>query len=167
MGVVTDGWGKASSCWRSPNGPDGAEMTAYPATVHLVPGNGNEQPRPYDLRIETRIGAAELRLGQLSGGEALHFALAMCVFNNVARESRTRGIQLRELSVTADGDFDADELSTGITFLISIAGDAPEDVLRDLAQFGADDSTIAKTLRHPTTVTLAAIDARDSSGRRG
>lgn len=49
--------------------------------------------------------------------------------NNIARESRDRGIQLRELSVTADGDFDSDELSTGISFVISIAGDGREDVL--------------------------------------
>jgi hypothetical protein len=84
----------------------------------------------------------------------------MCVFNNIARESRNRDIQLRELSVTADGDFDSDELSTGISFSISITGAATEDVLRDLAQFGADDSTIAKTLRHPTSVTLTAVDAR-------
>jgi OsmC-like protein len=135
-------------------------MGSYPATVHLVPGDGTERPRPFDLRVATRIGAVELRLGQLSGGEALHFALAMCVFNNIARESRNRGTELRELSVTADGDFDSDELSTGISFSISIAGEATEDALRDLAQFGADDSTIAKTLRHPTSVTLTAIDAR-------
>ena len=134
-------------------------MGSYPATVHLVPGDGTERPEPYDLRVAHRIGAIELRLGQLSGGEALHFALAICVFNNIARESRNRGIQLRELSVTADGDFDSDELSTGIAFSIAIAGAATEEVLRDLAQFGADDSTIAKTLRHPTSVTLTAIDA--------
>ncbi|HEY8868994.1 MAG TPA: OsmC family protein [Candidatus Limnocylindrales bacterium] len=134
-------------------------MGSYPATVHLVSGDGTERPEPYDLRVADRIGAIELRLGQLSGGEALHFALAMCVFNNIARESRNRGIRLRELSVTADGDFDSDELSTGIAFSISIAGAATEEVLRDLAQFGADDSTIAKTLRHPTSVTLTAIDA--------
>jgi uncharacterized OsmC-like protein len=134
-------------------------MGSYPATVHLVPGDGTERPEPYDLRVADRIGAVELRLGELSGGEALHFALAICVFNNIARESRHRGIQLRELSVTADGDFDSDELSTGIAFSISIAGAATEEVLRDLAQFGADDSTIAKTLRHPTSVTLTAIEA--------
>ena len=134
-------------------------MGSYPATVHLVSGDGTERPEPYDLRVADRIGAIELRLGQLSGGEALHFALAMCVFNNIARESRNRGIRLRELSVTADGDFDSDELATGIAFSISIAGAATEEVLRDLAQFGADDSTIAKTLRHPTSVTLTAIDA--------
>lgn len=138
-------------------------MGSYAATVHLVPADGTEQQRPFDLRIASRIGAVELRLGQLSGGEALHFALAMCVFNNVSRESRDRGIQLHELSVTADGDFDADELSTGISFAISIAGDAPADVLRDLAQFGADDSTIAKTLRHPTSVSLTLIDARTTT----
>jgi uncharacterized OsmC-like protein len=134
-------------------------MGSYPATVQLVPGNGTERVRPFDLRVATRIGAVELRLGELSGGEALHFALAMCVFNNIARESRNRGIQLRELSIIADGDFDSDELSTGITFSISIAGAATEEVLRDLARFGADDSTIGKTLRHPTPVTLTAIDA--------
>ena len=133
-------------------------MGSYPATVHLVPADGTERPRPYDLRVASRIGAVELRLGQLSGGEAVHFALAMCVFNNIARESRNKGIELRELSVTADGDFDADELSTGISFSISIAGVASEDVLRDVAQFGADDSTIAKMLRHPTSVTLRRID---------
>ena len=138
-------------------------MGSYPATVHLVPADGTERPRPYDLRVAGRIGAVELRLGQLSGGEAVHFALAMCVFNNIARESRNRGIELRELSVTADGDFDANELSTGISFSISIAGVASEDVLRDVAQFGADDSTIAKMLRHPTSVTLATIDARAAS----
>lgn len=138
-------------------------MGSYPATVHLVPADGTERLRPFDLRVATRIGAVELRLGQLSGGEAFHFALAMCVFNNIARESRNRGIELRELSVTADGDFDAEELSTGISFSISITGAATEDVLRDLAQFGADDSTIAKTMRHPTSVTLTAINARAAS----
>jgi uncharacterized OsmC-like protein len=138
------------------------EMASYPATVHLVTRDGTERARPFDLRVESRIGAVELRLGQLSGGEALHFALAMCVFNNVSRESREQGIQLHDLSVTADGDFDSDEVSTGITFSIVIRGEATEAALRDLAQFGADDSTIAKTLRHPTSVTLAAIDARTS-----
>jgi uncharacterized OsmC-like protein len=135
-------------------------MGSFPATVHLVPPDGTERPRPFDLRVSTRLGAVELQLGQLSGGEAIHFALAMCVFNNISRESRDRGIHLRDLSVTADGDFDDEELSTGISFSISIAGDAPEAELRSLAQFGADDSTIAKTLRHPTSVALTAIDAR-------
>lgn len=135
-------------------------MGSWPATVHVVPGDGTERPRPFNLRVATRAGAVELQLGQLSGGEAFHFALAMCVFNNITRESRNRGIQLRDLSVTADGDFDSDELSTGVSFSISIAGAATEDVLRDLAQFGADDSTIAKTMRHATSVTLAAIHAR-------
>ena len=92
-------------------------MGSYPATVHLVAGDGTERPRPYDLRVATRIGAVEVRLGQLSGGEALHFALAMCVFNNIARESRNRRIPLGELSVSADGGFDSDGLSTGIDIL--------------------------------------------------
>jgi hypothetical protein len=138
-------------------------MGSYPATVQLVPADGTERQRPFDLRIGTRLGAVELRLGQLSGGEAIHFALAMCVFNNISRESRDRGIELDELSVTADGDFDAEELSTGIAFSITISGAASEDTLRELAQFGADDSTIAKTLRHPTSVTLDSIHATASS----
>jgi uncharacterized OsmC-like protein len=136
-------------------------MASYPATVKLVPADGTERTQPFDLRVALRAGAVELALGQLSGGEALHFALAMCVFNNITRESRQRDIRLRELSVTADGDFDADDLSTGVSFSIRIAGENSEDELRDVAQFGAVDSTVAKTLRHPTKVTLGAIDARD------
>ena len=138
-------------------------MASFPATVRLVPADGTERGRPFDLRVSTRLGAVELQLGQLSGGEALHFALAMCVFNNISRESRNRNVQLRELSVTADGGFSADELSTGITFSISIAGDATVDELRSLAVFGADDSTIANVLRHPTSVALTVIDARGTS----
>lgn len=83
-----------------------------------------------------------------------------CVFNNIARESRNRNLQLRELSVTANGGFGGDELSTGIAFSISIAGDGSEDELRSVATFGADDSTIANVLRHPTSVALTAIDVR-------
>lgn len=128
--------------------------------MRLVPADGTERGRPFDLRVSTRIGAVELQLGQLSGGEALHFALAMCVFNNIARESRNRNLQLRELSVTANGGFGGDELSTGIAFSISIAGDGSEDELRSVATFGADDSTIANVLRHPTSVALTAIDVR-------
>jgi uncharacterized OsmC-like protein len=127
--------------------------------VQLVTQDGTERTAPFDLRVATRAGAVELRLGQLSGGEALHFALAMCVFNNITREAREQGIALGELSVTADGDFDADELSTGISFSISIAGRASESVLEALARFGAGDSTIAKTLGHATSVTLIAVEA--------
>jgi hypothetical protein len=135
-------------------------MASYPATVRLVPADGTEIAQPFDLRVALRAGAVELALGRLTGGEALHFALAMCVFNNITRESRERGINLRELSVTADGDFDANELSTGVSFSISLASDSTEDELRDVAQYAAEDSTVAKTLRNPTTVALTAIDAR-------
>lgn len=137
-------------------------MAAYPATVHLVPADGTERERPFHLRINSRSGAVELKLGDLSGGEALHFALAMCVFNNISREARERGIALRELSVTADGDFDVDELSTGISFSVHVSGEAAEAVLLELARFGAEDSTIAKTLRHATSVALVAIDATET-----
>jgi uncharacterized OsmC-like protein len=137
-------------------------MAAYPASVQLVPADGTERERPFDLRINGRSGAVELKLGDLSGGEALHFALAMCVFNNISREAREQGIALRELSVTADGDFDADELSTGISFSIHVSGEAAEAVLLELARFGAEDSTIAKTLRHATSVALVAIEATET-----
>ncbi len=138
----------------------GSAVPSYPATVQLVPPDGTERERPFDLRVSTRAGAVELALGDLSGGEALHFALAMCVFNNVARESRDRGLRLTELAVTAEGGFDAEELSTGIAFSITIAGDGPEEDLRSVATFGANDSTIAKVLRHPTAVELRAIEVR-------
>lgn len=135
-------------------------MASYPATVQLVLSDGTELQPPFTPRVAMRVGAVELHLGQLTGGEALHFALAMCVFNNITREGRERGIALSELSVAADGDFDDDELSTGIAFSISIAGRATEDELGELARFGAQDSTIAKTLGHATAVILTTVSAK-------
>jgi hypothetical protein len=47
-----------------------------------------------------------------------------------------------------------------VSFSISIASDYDEAELRDVGQFGADDSTVANALRNPTTVALAAIETR-------
>ena len=72
-------------------------MGSYSSTVHLVPEDGTEHARPFDIRVASRLGAVELRLGDLSGGVALHFALAVCVFNNIVREGRSRGVQISAL----------------------------------------------------------------------
>jgi OsmC-like protein len=131
-------------------------MAGYEIELRTVPGDGSERAAPYNLRIEQRrLGPVELRLGTLSGGHALHFALAMCVLNNLGREAKERGIRLENAVVVADGGFNEEGTrSTGIEFRIELQGDATAEQLQQLAKLAADDSTIVESLRHPTTVTF-------------
>jgi uncharacterized OsmC-like protein len=104
-------------------------------------------------------GPTMLTLGTCSGGHVLHLAVAMCVYNDLLREARARGIRIERLAVTADGGFAGDPLrSTGITYTIDIAGDAPEEALRTLVELVERIAEVPDMLRHGTTVNLT--DAR-------
>ena len=95
-----------------------------------------------------------------SGGHVLHLALAQCVFNNVLRIAKDRGLQLSELSVEADGDFDAaGTASTGIDCSIELAGDTDRSELAAVAEAAFHDSTVVAVLRRGGTVELTSVQA--------
>ena len=101
-----------------------------------------------------RVGVAEMKVTELTGGRLLHLALAGCVFNNVNRLARDRGIALTDASVRVSGDFTSDGASTGIDCTVDIKGDTESDELQKLAQDAFDDSTVVLVLKRATTVTL-------------
>lgn len=108
-------------------------------------------------------GPTMLTLGTCSGGHVLHLAVAMCVYNDVLREARSRGIRIERLAVTANGDFAGDPLrSTGMTYAIDIAGDAPEEALRALVEFVERIAEVPDMLRHGTTVSLTEARVANS-----
>jgi hypothetical protein len=95
-----------------------------------------------------------------SGGHVLHLALAQCVFNNVLRIAKERGVAVGDLLVTADGDFNADgTASTGIDCAIELSGAADQASLTAIAQGGFDDSSVAAILRHGCPVELRSVRA--------
>jgi putative redox protein len=101
-----------------------------------------------------RAGVAEVKVERLTGGHLLHLALAGCVFNNVLRMARKRGISLRDASVRVQGEFTADGDSTGIECTVSISSDADAEHVRALAREAFDDSTVGSVLKRATKVEL-------------
>jgi uncharacterized OsmC-like protein len=113
-------------------------------------------------------GPTLLTLGTGSGGHMLHLAVAMCVYNDVLREARSRGIRLERLAVTATGDFAGDPLrSTGITYVIDIAGDAPDEALRALVEFVERIAEVPDMLRHGMSVSLTEARVANSASSPG
>jgi hypothetical protein len=99
----------------------------------------------------------------LSGGHLLHLAVAGCYFNDILRAASARDIEVTDLRITADGDFEGDPLlSTGISYSIEIAGDAPEEELRRLVSDVEEKAAIPLTLREGVGVKAAGLTVRGS-----
>jgi uncharacterized OsmC-like protein len=104
---------------------------------------------------------ARLEAEVLSGGHLLHLAVAGCYFNDILRAAAARDIEITDLRVTADGDFEGDPLlSTGIRYSIEIAGDAPEEELRRLVGEVEAKAAIPLSLREGVSVEPAELTIR-------
>src|SRR3954447_12605475 len=107
---------------------------------------------------------AEIRSEVLSGGHLLHLAVAGCLFNDILREAKSRAIAVTDLRISADGDFEGDPpMSTGITYSIDIAGDAPEEELRRLVADREAIAAIPLTLRRGAGVEATEITIRGAA----
>ena len=101
-----------------------------------------------------RAGTAEIKVEQLTGGRLLHLAVAGCIFNNVLRLARDRGIEVHDAGVRVSGDFTSGGDSTGIECNVNLVGDAAPAALTALAQAAFDDSTVVSVLRRGAEVRL-------------
>jgi uncharacterized OsmC-like protein len=104
---------------------------------------------------------AQITVDTLSGGHLLHLAVAGCLFNDILRAAGQRGIPITDLRISADGGFVGDPLlSTGVHYSVTIAGDAPDDVLRALVVECQDASAVAQSLRRGTPVEAGEVRIR-------
>lgn len=112
------------------------------------------QLEPPDFVWEHPLGGRrEYRINGLSGGHLLHLAVAGCVFNDVARFARERGIVLTRAVVVADGGFNEDGTrSTGITYRIEVQGDASDQELADLVELVEREASVPEIVRHGAPV---------------
>ena len=54
--------------------------------------------------------------------------MAGCLFNDILRDAKARRLSPTDLRISAGGGFEGDPLhSTGVTYEIEIAGDAPAE----------------------------------------
>ena len=92
-----------------------------------------------------------------NGGQLLNLAVAGCISNDLFREARRLGIDLRRVRVTADSDYTGDPMvSTPINYDLELEGDASEDDLRSLAELVDRIAEIPNSLRGATEVRLNA-----------
>jgi len=90
-----------------------------------------------------------------NGGQLLHLAVAGCISNDLFREARTRGITLRRVVVTVDGDFaGSPAVSAGIDYDVQVEGDATEAQLAELVQYVDEIAEIPNSLRRGTPVRI-------------
>jgi hypothetical protein len=79
-----------------------------------------------------------------NGAQLLHLSVALCVLNDTYREAERLGIEIAGVAVEADGGFDDDWRSTGVTYSVTLDSPAPAD---DLARLGATVDEVAEIPR--------------------
>ena len=90
-----------------------------------------------------------------NGGQLLYLAIAACYSNDLYREAATRGITLRRVAVTVDGDFPGrGAASTAVAVDVELEGDAPESELDALLDEVDAIAEIPRSIRGTTPVEL-------------
>lgn len=80
----------------------------------------------------------------VNGAQLLHLSVALCVLNDTYREAERLGIEMAGVIVEADGGFDDDWRSTGITYAVTL--DSPATAA-DLARLTARVDEVAEIPR--------------------
>ena len=114
------------------------------------------------------VERAEIRATPLSGGHLMHLAVAGCLFNDILRAAKGRGVEINDLRVSANGGFEGEPLaSAGINYEVELAADAPDEDLRALVADVEAKAAIPHTLRTGTKVEAGPVSIRGASGGSG
>jgi uncharacterized OsmC-like protein len=96
----------------------------------------------------------------VSGGELLFLALATCYCNDLYREAAHTGIDIREVEVEVQGDFESiGEPPVNLRYHVRVVADAPERDIRALILHTDTVAEIQNTVRSATSVRLGHVEA--------
>jgi putative redox protein len=94
-----------------------------------------------------------------NGGQLLYLAVAGCISNDLFREARAAGFELRSVRVKVSGDFVGEPaVSDEIRYEVEAAGDVPENRLRALIDQVDEIAEIPNSLRQGTRVRLVGAN---------
>ncbi|QIK66854.1 OsmC family protein [Nocardioides sp. HDW12B] len=82
-----------------------------------------------------------------NGAQVLNLSVALCVLNDTYREAERLGITIDGVAVEADGGFDEDWKSTGISYDVTIDSPAPVEDQARLAAVVDEVAEIPRVLR--------------------
>lgn len=88
-----------------------------------------------------------------NGAQLLHLSVAFCVLNDLYREAERLGLDVAGVAVEADGGFDHEWRSTGITYRVAL--DSPTDGAERARLLAAVDAVaeVPRALRAGAAVT--------------
>ena len=93
-----------------------------------------------------------------NGGQLLFLAIAGCYSNDVFREAAKRGLVVHHVEVEVEGEWGGEPVrAQNVTYRARVAGDAPEEVLRELMAHTDRVAEIPNSLRMGTPVTLREV----------
>lgn len=100
----------------------------------------------------TRLGHAWTDEGVIAGptengAHLLHVSVAFCVLNDTYREAQALGIPIAGVAVEADGGFDEQWRSTGITYAVTLDSPASPDDLERLVAAVDEVAEIPRAVR--------------------
>jgi organic hydroperoxide reductase OsmC/OhrA len=100
----------------------------------------------------------------VNGGELLFLALATCYCNDLYREAKKRGIEVRRVEVEAEGTFGAEGLpAEQISYQARVWARAPEaQILQVMRQTDAV-AEIQNTLRRVSRIRLTDVEAHETT----
>jgi uncharacterized OsmC-like protein len=128
--------------------PSKARAKRAPATARLVEGLRCEITGPYDGKLATDMPPAIGGAGTApSPGWLFRGALASCTATLIAMRAAKLGVTLTLLEVTADTQSDH-------RINVRIAGDAPSQTLREIAEWADAHSPVGCTVRNAPAVAL-------------
>ncbi len=109
---------------------------------------------PFTLVVDRPTDGGGGGLG-FNGGQLLYLAVAGCISNDLFRDARAAGIDLSRVRVKVSGDFVGEPaVSEEIRYEVEVAGNAPEEVLRELIESVDEIAEIPNSLRQGTRVRL-------------
>lgn len=88
-----------------------------------------------------------------NGAHLLHLSVALCVLNDTYREAQRLGVDVQGVAVEADGGFDDEWRSTGITYSVTVQSRAEAEDVAHLRAVVDDVAEIPRALRARTPVT--------------
>ena len=88
-----------------------------------------------------------------NGAQVLHLSVALCVLNDTYREAQRLGIQVDGAAVEADGAFDGEWRSTGITYAVTVDSPASTEEVARLQSVVDEVAEIPRAIRAGAPVT--------------
>ena len=82
-----------------------------------------------------------------TGAHLFHLAAAGCVLNDVYREAAARGVEVVGVRVVADGGFDEDWTSTGVTYSVELDSTASAEALTGVLDAVDNVAEIPRAIR--------------------